>query len=293
MYNAHATVQDDDHNGSTRLHLDLTDAVNIMIWTADIARETLGYALWHIFAAADLPVLRQFLMEQGIFRGKGDPVHSQTVCLTPKLLQLLFDKYGIRPYIIHQYLGQAVYIPAGCAHQVRYSISLELSCLLTPAQVTNITDAIKIACDFICIANLPATQKLRSEFHEHRLATNSGDDVLQLHNILWWACVWLSEQPWSLVTVEANNPTEDPPMADVDEDIVMVDISGSSSIDTSSSTPVQGVDLRTAAQRKLAKYNQRRKEKLLRRGGKVNTEHKEGCPICPRKFHRNGVINHL
>jgi hypothetical protein len=82
-------------------------------------------------------------------------------------------------------------------------------------------------------------------------------------------------------------------MADVDEDIGMVDILGSFSANPSSSTPVQGVDLRTAAQRKTAKYNQRRKEKLLRGGGKVNPEHKEDCPICPRKFNRNGVINHL
>src|SRR5882762_1366788 len=123
MYNAEATLQDDDHHGSTRLHLDLTDAVNILIWAANLVDGNPGYAIWHIFAAADLPSLRLFLIKEGVFKGRGDPVHSQTICMTPALLQRLSDKYGIRPYIIHQYVGQAVYIPAGCAHQVRFSIN--------------------------------------------------------------------------------------------------------------------------------------------------------------------------
>jgi hypothetical protein len=124
MYNAEATLQDDNHHGSTRLHLDLTDAVNVMIWAANLDEESgeSGYAVWHIFAASDLPCLRQFLTEEGIFKGMGDSVHSQTICMTPALLQRLFDKYGVRPYVINQYVGHAVYIPAECAHQVRFRI---------------------------------------------------------------------------------------------------------------------------------------------------------------------------
>jgi hypothetical protein len=118
MYNAQATMQDDDHHGSTRLHLDLTDAVNIMMWTATLADGTAGYALWHIFAAADLPLVRLFLVAEGVFKGEGDSVHSQTICITPTLLERLFVKHGIRPYVIRQYAKQAVFIPAGCAHQV-------------------------------------------------------------------------------------------------------------------------------------------------------------------------------
>ena len=121
MYNAEATLQDDDHHGSTQLHLDLTDAVNVMIWAANLDGES-GYAVWHIFAASDLPYLRQFLSEEGISKGLGDLVYSQTICMTSALLQHLFDKYGIRPYVINQYVGHAVYIPAGCAYQVWFSI---------------------------------------------------------------------------------------------------------------------------------------------------------------------------
>ena len=118
MYNAQATLQDDDHHGSTRLHLDLTDAVNIMIWAANLPDGKPGYPIWHIFAAADLPLLCLFFIEEGVFMRMGNSVYSQTICITPALLQRLSDKYGIRPYVINQYVGQAVYIPAGCAHQV-------------------------------------------------------------------------------------------------------------------------------------------------------------------------------
>jgi hypothetical protein len=53
-------------------------------------------------------------------------------------------------------------------------------------------DAIKIACDYISIANLPATQQLIPSFREHCLATQLGDDVIQLLNVLWFAYIWLS-----------------------------------------------------------------------------------------------------
>jgi lysine-specific demethylase 3 len=81
MYNAEATLQDDEHHGSTRLHLDLTGTINIALWAADLPDGTLGYAIWHIFAADALPILRQFFLEEGIFKGAGDPVHSQVICL--------------------------------------------------------------------------------------------------------------------------------------------------------------------------------------------------------------------
>ena len=118
MYHAEATLQDDEHHGSTRLHLDLTDAVNIELWAANFLDGTPGYAIWHIFAADALPVLHLFFIEEGIFKGFGDSVHSQVICMTPSMLECLLDKHRIRPYTIRQYAGQAVYIPVGCAHQV-------------------------------------------------------------------------------------------------------------------------------------------------------------------------------
>jgi hypothetical protein len=114
MYNASGS---NGHHGSTALHMDVTDAVNIMVWAASCSDGSAGYALWHIFPAAASDILRQFLREQG-FIGAGDPIHSQSIYITPAMLQLLFEKYGIRPHVIHQHAGEAVFIPDGCAHQV-------------------------------------------------------------------------------------------------------------------------------------------------------------------------------
>jgi hypothetical protein len=119
MYNANGTVPDDLHHGSTKLHMDLTDALNRMLWAAKSPDSEPGYAKWEIFDAIDAPLLRKFLVECHSSTGLGDPVHSQSIYLTPHLLKRLFEKYGIRPYTIFQFPGDVVLIPAYCAHQVR------------------------------------------------------------------------------------------------------------------------------------------------------------------------------
>jgi JmjC domain, hydroxylase len=118
-YNALGSVQDDCHSGSTCLHLDVTDALNILLWAANLEDGKAGHAVWDLFSPDDLPKLREFCWKIVGFKGPGDPVHSQTIYLTPTLLQLLFDTYGVRPFRIYQYQGEAVFIPAGYAHQVR------------------------------------------------------------------------------------------------------------------------------------------------------------------------------
>jgi lysine-specific demethylase 3 len=122
-YNALASVQDNYHSGSTRLHKDLTDAVNIMLWAAEFAKGVPGRALWHIFPAAASRIINEFLRRRG-FTGLGDLIHLQQVYLTPALLNFLFEQTGVRPWTILQQPGDAVYIPAGCAHQVRLSFAL-------------------------------------------------------------------------------------------------------------------------------------------------------------------------
>lgn len=98
--------------------MDLTSAVNVMLWARDEPCGAKGYAVWHIFPANASEMLRKFLREEGKFEGPGDPIHSQTMCMTPSLLRLLETKYSVRPYVIHQFANEAVFIPAGCAHQV-------------------------------------------------------------------------------------------------------------------------------------------------------------------------------
>lgn len=117
MYIANGTTQAESRHGSTRLHEDLTDAVNLMLWAGSLSDGQQGYAEWHIFDADDVPALREFLEKAG-FSGPGDSIHSQQIYLTPSALDRLYNEFHVKPYLIKQYPGDAVFIPAGCPHQV-------------------------------------------------------------------------------------------------------------------------------------------------------------------------------
>jgi hypothetical protein len=123
MYNAHGDLQNHLRHGSTRLHLDVTAAVNIMLYVADLPDGSPGCALWHIFPPEAAPAIRKFIEDEpeAGYNAPGDPIHNQTTYLTPSLLQMLAQKHGIHPYRILQRAGDAVFIPAGCAHQVNHT----------------------------------------------------------------------------------------------------------------------------------------------------------------------------
>ena len=61
-----------------------------------------------------------------------------------------------------------------------------------PPQVANLADGIKMATDFVSIANLQRTERLVSELCSQRLATSWGDDVLHFYTTLWYT--WVTAQ---------------------------------------------------------------------------------------------------
>lgn len=109
-----ASRQNGRQHGSTRLHMDISDAVNIMANN--------GEARWNIFTAEDTKLLDSFLKSRFKLPAKyraGDSVNAHHVYLTPDHLEELREKHGIVPFTFQQSFRDAVYIPAGCAHQVR------------------------------------------------------------------------------------------------------------------------------------------------------------------------------
>lgn len=98
----------------------MADAVNVMLFASPRADGSLGFAAWNIFRAEDAGLIRTFLRRKhpGL-AATDDPIHSQQYFLDSELRQELYDTLGVQSWRINQRPGQAVFIPAGCAHQVR------------------------------------------------------------------------------------------------------------------------------------------------------------------------------
>lgn len=122
MYNAMANTATVDCKGSTRLHMDMSDALNVMTYSANCPDGTPGRAAWDIFKAEDSQKIRQFLWTKFASQGEqrmNDPIHTQQYYLTDAMLKELYDTMGVASFRIYQRPGDAIFIPAGCAHQVR------------------------------------------------------------------------------------------------------------------------------------------------------------------------------
>ena len=179
MYNAWPCSEGVGGHGTTRLHMDMADAVNIMLYAAppmndDVPEEhKAGVAAWDIFRAEDADTLRAFLREEHAkLNLKDDPIHIQRFFITAPQRVKLFRKYRIKSWRIYQKAGEAVFIPAGCAHQV-----------------CNLTDCVKVAVDFVSPQNVERCFKLTAEFRElvkdYKKAWK--EDVLSLRTTLWYA----------------------------------------------------------------------------------------------------------
>ena len=83
-----------------------------------------------------------------------------------------------------------------CSSGTLCSLIYAVNDLDIKVKVSNITSAIKIACDFISVEHLSTTIGLVSTFRQHRISTQSGDDVLQLYTTLlhaWFSLVGFHE----------------------------------------------------------------------------------------------------
>jgi len=157
MYIALASSQETGSKGSTRLHMDMADALNVMLYSSTCEDGSEGYAVWDLFKAEDSDKIRMFLRRrfgygtpppsfpsahhamgpnrQGAGSGEGaagkgtpvtkaavhvghDPIHEQEFYLDVELRKALWEEYGVKSYRVYQRPGDGVFIPAGCAHQV-------------------------------------------------------------------------------------------------------------------------------------------------------------------------------
>ena len=204
MYTAYGLAS--DSKGTTNLHLDMSDAVNVMVYVATLKskedernhqknvmkalneanvddvqikrmkdkKEKPG-ALWHIYDARDADKIRDMLNGQALKTGKkllanADPIHDQSYYLDKNLRQKLKDEYKVEGYTIVQYWGDAVFIPAGAPHQVR-----------------NLSSCIKVAEDFVSPENVAHCFNLTEEFRQLSPVHANHEDKLQIKNIIYHA----------------------------------------------------------------------------------------------------------
>ena len=84
---------------------------------SEAAKERGGAAVWDIFPVEATEAIRSYL-RNSVSEYIDDPVLRQTFYISTPQLEELQSLYNIKPWRIYQNPGDAVFIPAGCAHQV-------------------------------------------------------------------------------------------------------------------------------------------------------------------------------
>ncbi|CAH9111883.1 unnamed protein product [Cuscuta epithymum] len=143
-------------------------------------------AVWDIFRREDVTKLTQYLQKhwKEFHHTKNDPVnsvthpiHDQTFYLNEKHKKQLKDEFNVEPWTFEQYLGEAVFIPAGCPHQVR-----------------NRQSCIKVAVDFVSPENVQECIHLTEEFRLLPKLHRSKQDILEVKKLtLYGASVAIEE----------------------------------------------------------------------------------------------------
>lgn len=204
MYNAYGLITAEDRRvGTTNLHLDVSDAVNVMVYVGipvgegshddevlktidegdvdEVTKQRIHKgkekpgALWHIYAAKDAEKIRELLRKVGEEQGQEnppdhDPIHDQSWYLDQVLRKRLHEEYGVQGWAIVQFLGDAVFIPAGAPHQVH-----------------NLYSCIKVAEDFVSPEHVKHCFRLTQEFRHLSNTHTNHEDKLQVKNIIYHA----------------------------------------------------------------------------------------------------------
>uniref|UniRef100_A0A182SRE1 [histone H3]-dimethyl-L-lysine(9) demethylase n=1 Tax=Anopheles maculatus TaxID=74869 RepID=A0A182SRE1_9DIPT len=202
MYSAYGSALH-PNKGTTNLHLDISDAVNVMVYVGipkDVPskgynerivelidsedcdyltrqrireRKELPGALWHIYHAQDADKIRALLNKIELERGgtikpNHDPIHDQKWYLDRNMRKRLQQEYRVEGYAIVQCSGDAIFIPAGAPHQVR-----------------NLHNCIKVAEDFVSPENISHCLQLTNEFRHLSRTHSNHEDKLQIKNIIY------------------------------------------------------------------------------------------------------------
>ena len=135
--------------------------------------------MWDIFRWEDSDAILQLLHAVARERDveiTSNPIHDQLFYLDASLRRRLRDDYGVRGWRFIQRHGDAVFIPAGCPHQVR-----------------NLSSCIKVALDFVSPENAHRCVTLTNEFAKLPRGHQLSEDKLQVKTMLLHAMSHITE----------------------------------------------------------------------------------------------------
>ncbi|KAF3322818.1 lysine-specific demethylase JMJ25 [Carex littledalei] len=149
-----STSNNHEFEGSKSINGSKIDSFSI-----ELERENLVGAVWDVLRREDVPKLNEFLrvhwQEIGPTHQSREAeqlVYDGAIFLDEEMKVLLKNEYGIQPWSIIQQIGDAVFIPAGCAFQVRNiqsSVQLKLEFLLPES----VQEAARMAQEIRCLPN--------------------------------------------------------------------------------------------------------------------------------------------
>ncbi|KAI3458003.1 hypothetical protein Pfo_014666 [Paulownia fortunei] len=151
-----------------------------------------GAAVWDIFRRQDVPEITEYLQKhQKEFRHYNNslvdsvvhPIHDQTFYLDEKHKKQLKEEFNVEPWTFEQHLGEAVFIPAGCPHQVR-----------------NRQSCTKVAVDFVSPDNVQECIRLTQEFRLLPQFHRSKQDILEVKKLAVYAASAATDEARTLIS---------------------------------------------------------------------------------------------
>ncbi|KAL8250065.1 hypothetical protein R6Q59_033758 [Mikania micrantha] len=126
-------------------------------------------ALWDIFRREDVDILKIYLRKHSkeVEVAIDDPIHDQAFYLTLNHKRMIKQEFGVEPWTFEQSLGEAIFIPAGCPHQVR-----------------NLKSCTKVSIDFVSPENIKYCIRLKNEIRKLPLKHPAREDKLEINKMV-------------------------------------------------------------------------------------------------------------